>query len=239
MEQKFIVIPDADFSSIAAGKIEPISNEKRIVVKAEPITAGTTTGSGTYERGTAVTISATANTGYEFVSWDDGNNQSTRTINVQSNMTYTANFERLTINITDMFDLHKNVSSALQVGTNNNTEIEGDLTMANYASSSTFDRSDKVDISEYRGKTMRITIPVYTTSSGVRAGFGFAFFTANPDTDKTILKSYQMPKNEEGASKSSYEKIEIVVPNSAVYLMVTWYKSTHELGNKFDCRILE
>ncbi len=55
---------------------------------------GTTTGSGKYKFGTEVTISATANYGYDFVSWDDGNTDNPRTVTVADAKTYVAEFER-------------------------------------------------------------------------------------------------------------------------------------------------
>ena len=53
---------------------------------------GTVTGGGTYASGTNVTLRATPNSGYHFVSWNDGNTSATRTIVVTGNATYTATF---------------------------------------------------------------------------------------------------------------------------------------------------
>ena len=47
---------------------------------------------GQYENGTSVTITATANTGYEFEKWSDGNTDNPRTIIVNSNITVEAQF---------------------------------------------------------------------------------------------------------------------------------------------------
>ena len=58
----------------------PANKEYIITVVPDDATHGTTSGSGTYLRGTSVTISASALSGYDFVSWDDGNTSSTRTI---------------------------------------------------------------------------------------------------------------------------------------------------------------
>lgn len=55
-------------------------------------TGGTATGGGEYTNGTQITISATPNTGYHFVSWNDGNTSASRTITVNGNATYTASF---------------------------------------------------------------------------------------------------------------------------------------------------
>lgn len=55
-------------------------------------TGGTATGGGTFTEGTSRSISASANTGYHFTSWNDGNTSNPRTIIVNGNATYTANF---------------------------------------------------------------------------------------------------------------------------------------------------
>ena len=53
---------------------------------------GSVTGGGTFDDGSATTISATPFTGYHFVSWSDGNAANPRTVTVESNITYTAVF---------------------------------------------------------------------------------------------------------------------------------------------------
>ena len=53
---------------------------------------GTVTGGGTYTAGSIATLTATANSGYHFVQWQDGNTSNTRTVVVNGNATYTATF---------------------------------------------------------------------------------------------------------------------------------------------------
>ena len=53
---------------------------------------GTVTGGGTYTDGATATLTATANSGYHFVSWQDGNTTNPRTITVTQNATYEAIF---------------------------------------------------------------------------------------------------------------------------------------------------
>lgn len=57
-------------------------------------TGGTVSGGGTYNYNTSVTLKATANSGYHFVKWSDGNTSATRTVTVTKDATYTATFER-------------------------------------------------------------------------------------------------------------------------------------------------
>ncbi len=48
-------------------------NSYEITATANPIEGGTVTGSGTYNHGQQVTLSASANTGYHFVNWTENN----------------------------------------------------------------------------------------------------------------------------------------------------------------------
>ena len=55
---------------------------------------GEVIGGCTYKYGTTVTLTATANSGYRFVEWEDGETSATRKITVEGNATYTAKFEQ-------------------------------------------------------------------------------------------------------------------------------------------------
>ena len=54
---------------------------------------GTVTGGGTYAAGPNATITATPNSGFHFLRWNDGSTAPTRTVAVTQNATYTATFE--------------------------------------------------------------------------------------------------------------------------------------------------
>ncbi len=64
-----------------------------ITVNSNNATMGSASGGGTFNGGTTTTITATANNGYHFTHWQDGNTSNPRTITVTSNATYTAYFE--------------------------------------------------------------------------------------------------------------------------------------------------
>ncbi len=53
---------------------------------------GQVTGGGTYPYGSEVTLTATANTGYAFTQWSDGNKDTPRKVTVTADATYTAEF---------------------------------------------------------------------------------------------------------------------------------------------------
>lgn len=90
---KILIIKNADFSAVALGEVAPIIGKIAINVKASPLGGGTTTGSGNYDEGAEVQITATAKSGYEFKQWNDGDTNATRTIIVGSvATTYTAIF---------------------------------------------------------------------------------------------------------------------------------------------------
>lgn len=57
-------------------------------------TGGTVSGGGTYNYNASAILKATANSGYHFVKWSDGNTSATRTVTVTKDATYTATFEQ-------------------------------------------------------------------------------------------------------------------------------------------------
>ena len=63
-----------------------------ITTNASPAAGGTVTGGGSYAQGTQVTLKATANSGYTFSRWSDGNTSAQRTVTASANTTYTAEF---------------------------------------------------------------------------------------------------------------------------------------------------
>lgn len=63
-----------------------------ITVLSSDETMGSVSGGGSYADGTKVTLTATANDGYHFVEWQDGETAATREITVSGDATYTATF---------------------------------------------------------------------------------------------------------------------------------------------------
>ena len=66
------------------------SQNYTISVSANPTNAGTVTGGGTYQQGQSCTVTATANTGYNFVRWTENGNQ----VSTNANYTFTVNGNR-------------------------------------------------------------------------------------------------------------------------------------------------
>ena len=62
-----------------------------------PANAGSVDGTGAYPAGTTITLTATANPGYIFSHWNDGITSNPRTVTVNSNLSFTANFSQGTV----------------------------------------------------------------------------------------------------------------------------------------------
>ena len=71
------------------------SEKYTISVYVTPAGSGTVTGSGTYAKGTSVELNAIANAGFEFVKWSDGETANPRTVIVDSNLSFTAQFKEV------------------------------------------------------------------------------------------------------------------------------------------------
>ena len=63
-----------------------------LTLAASPAEGGTVSGAGQYEAGTAASIQATANSGYTFTRWSDGDTNATRSVTVNNDLTLTAEF---------------------------------------------------------------------------------------------------------------------------------------------------
>ena len=71
-----------------------------ITATSEDNTKGTVTGGGNYLGGQTATITATANAGYQFDHWNDGNTDNPRSFTVTGDATYTAYFTSETFTLT-------------------------------------------------------------------------------------------------------------------------------------------
>ena len=80
-------------TSITAYFVSDNATQYTLTVNSADPTMGSVSGGGTYSEDAAATLTATANSGYHFTHWQDGNTLNPRTIIVSSNATYTAYFE--------------------------------------------------------------------------------------------------------------------------------------------------
>jgi uncharacterized protein (TIGR02145 family)/uncharacterized repeat protein (TIGR02543 family) len=75
-----------------------------LTINSHPLDGGIVTGAGTYGEGTEVPITATANSGYRFTGWTGTGvanpSSANTTVSMAENRTITANFERVSYNLT-------------------------------------------------------------------------------------------------------------------------------------------
>jgi len=165
-----ITVPATNFTYTATF-MQPTAT---IGVVASPTSGGTVGGAGTYPVGTNVQITATANSGWTFIGWSDGNTYATHTITVPAtNITFTAAFSQLTVATPTIAPnggtFTNSVSVTLACGTTGATihyTIDGSTPTTNsttYVSAITLSNSVTVNaIGVATG---------YAQSSGVAAGF--------------------------------------------------------------------
>ena len=89
-----VVTQDSTFTAIFE------ANTFAITTAVSDNAMGSVSEGGEYAYGTEITLTATANSGYRFTQWSDGNTDNPRTITVTENKTYTAEFEVETFTIT-------------------------------------------------------------------------------------------------------------------------------------------
>ena len=82
-----VVTQDSTFTAIFK------ANTLAITTAVNDDAMGSVTEGGEYAYGTKITLTATANDGYRFVKWSDGNTDNPRIVTVTENKTYTAEFE--------------------------------------------------------------------------------------------------------------------------------------------------
>ena len=107
-EGNSIVSTNANYSFMAMRDITLIANfvvdEDTIDVSANNDKYGSVSGGGTYQKGSTVTLTATANNGYEFVSWTENgqvvSSNATYTFTMSNARTFVANFKPKTFNVT-------------------------------------------------------------------------------------------------------------------------------------------
>ena len=67
----------------------------QVLATSSDLAHGTVEGGGVFKKGEQTTLKATANEGYKFTQWSDGNTDNPRTVTVTSDVTYTAEFTKL------------------------------------------------------------------------------------------------------------------------------------------------
>ncbi len=98
---------ESSASNQVSSEITPV-NYYTISVSADPTTAGTVTGGGTFEEGQSCTLTATANPGYTFVNWTKNGAQvstnASYTFTVTESASYVAHFQLQSFTVTASAD---------------------------------------------------------------------------------------------------------------------------------------
>ena len=91
-ENPFSFTVTSDVSIMAYFEANP-TPQYTITVTANDPAMGSVSGGGTYDEGSVITLTATPNSGYRFMCWNDGNTDNPRTVTVTADMSFTAYFE--------------------------------------------------------------------------------------------------------------------------------------------------
>ena len=102
-----VVSEESEYSFVITNDRELVANfellDYDVNVNVSPENAGTATGAGNYKHGDEVTVAATPNVGYKFVSWTENDNVVSEELefsfNITSNRNLVANFELLTYEV--------------------------------------------------------------------------------------------------------------------------------------------
>lgn len=85
------IVPDGE-NNIAFGFVVRLVQSQKKYTITTVAENGVVTGGGVYAEGDYVTLTATANEGYKFTQWSDGNTENPRTVTATADVTYTAEF---------------------------------------------------------------------------------------------------------------------------------------------------
>ena len=85
--------PSTEPETPGGGSSEDVVTKYTLGLVASPAGGGTVTGAGVYDAGAEVAVKATANSGYTFKKWSDGNTNAERMVTVDGDMSLTATFE--------------------------------------------------------------------------------------------------------------------------------------------------
>lgn len=98
-------------------------------------------------------------------------------------------------------------------------------------------QGEGVDISNYIGRTIKITIPRYNTTSGAQALFGHVILNSEGD----IVRALQFPLYSEDPSVTSQGDVIVVsavIPDTAKFMKATFFKDESEwITQPFKCEI--
>lgn len=204
----YLEIKGVDFTSNRYKVVDVISDVAQLSLNTSGF--GSTTGSGIYEKGTIVTISAEAVEGSEFIAWSDGVFANPRNLAVDKNLELTAIFAITgNINATDQFT--SEVSKTL---TGNNVGVKQNIATSSYYS------LFKLDVSNYGNYYISFTSTNYTSTAGVAPGWNEYSFV---NSSEIIIERRLMDMSDQGSATATPKTVEnLVIPPLAKYLYIIY-----------------
>ncbi len=200
-----------------------------ITVNANPPAGGSVTGGGPYHYGETATLTATANSGYEFAGWQDGNTENPRAVTVTGNATYTATFSEVG---TTYFSVTANVSPA-GAGTVSGTGTYEAGTVivltANANPGYTFDHWNDGSTSNPRTVTVNndlsftayfthnsytVTVNASPSNAGAVSGGGSYYYGDYATLTATAYSGYEFVGWSDGSSENPHQ---VLVTGNATY----------------------
>ena len=73
---------------------------------------------GSFDSGSTLTVTATPNSGYAFINWSDDTTDNPKELNINSNLTLTANFGEAFMVSTEFAELYNSIDGLSTVGNN-------------------------------------------------------------------------------------------------------------------------
>ena len=168
---------------------------------------------GTYDSGTQVTISATPNSGYQFVNWSDGSTDSSRTITISSNTTVTANFQA----IATTYTLTVNAGSGGTVSSSTGTYDSGAQVTISATANSGYQFVNWSDGSTDSSRT--VTMYQNTTLTA-----NFEIATSTPTTTYTLSVSATNggSVNSSGGEIEEGQQVTLIATPDTGYIFTGW-----------------
>ena len=200
-----------------------------ITTNVSPAGAGTVTGGGAYHYGEQVTLTATANSGYEFQGWSDGVTNNPRTITVTGNATYTAVFGEVG---TTYYNVTTSVSPAgAGTVTGGGTYEAGSVIVLTATANPgyTFNRWDDNSTQNPRTVTVNgdmsftaiftqnqyvITVVANPSNAGMVSGGGAYYYGNHATLTATAYSGYEFQGWSDGSTENPHQ---VLVTDNATY----------------------
>ena len=215
-----VVTRDSSFTAQFA------ANSYNVTVASANTTMGTVAGAGSYTYNTNAVISATANYGYHFTQWNDGNTDNPRTVVVTENATYTAQFAANSYNVAVVSD-NSTMGSVAGAGSYNYNTSATISATANYGYSFTqwsdgntsnprtiVVTRDSSFTAQFAANNYNVTVASANSTMGTVTGTGSYTYNSNATLTATANYGYHFTQWSDGNTDNPRT---VVVTENATY----------------------